>query len=184
MRMLLPTLVLGLACTSAQAASNGFYLGGAVTQAKLKDIGKDFNAGSVGDFKIDNTAWKIIAGFRPIDLFAVELNYMDLGSERRSVAGVPFNANSKAFTGYAVGFLPLPVPILDVYGKAGVARWQTNANASTLFAFDDRGTEFAWGGGAQVHFGGLAARLEYERFDVKHTNGVEALSLGLTWTFL
>jgi hypothetical protein len=35
-----------------------------------------------------------------------------------------------------------------------------------------------------VRLGSLAARLEYEQFDVDNTDGVEMLSLGATWTFL
>jgi OOP family OmpA-OmpF porin len=166
----------------AQAADNGFYLGAGVTQAKLDNVGDNFDTGDLDDFKLDNTAWKIIAGFRPVDFFAIEANYDDLGSEGRTVGGVRFNADAKAFAAYAVGFLP--IPIVDVYAKAGVARWETNASATGLFDIDDHGTEFAYGAGVQVHLGSLAARLEYEQFDVENTDGVELLTLGATWTFL
>jgi len=185
MRKLMIYLALVVGASAVQAANNGFYIGAGVSQAKLKDVGQDFGAGNLDDFKIDNTAWKAIAGFKaPVLPLAVELNYDDLGSDSRTVNGVAFNANSKAFAAYAVGFLPLPLPILDLYGKAGLARWTTDAHAAGLFDFDEHGTEFAWGGGAQVHFGGLGARLEYERYNVRHTNGVELLTLGVTWTFL
>src|SRR5262245_47645226 len=92
MRMLLPALALALVGTTAHAADNGFYLGGGVSKAKVDDI---FDSG----LDIDNTAWKAIAGFRPIDLFAVEANYMDLGSERRTLGSLgSANANAKAFS--------------------------------------------------------------------------------------
>ena len=40
------------------------------------------------------------------------------------------------------------------FGKAGAARWKFNGHTdSSLFAIDDQGTDFAWGGGAQAHFG-------------------------------
>jgi len=182
MRKLMFSLALASLCGLAQAADNGFYLGAGVTQAKLDNVGDDFDTGNLNDFKLDNTAWKVIAGFRPIDMFAVELNYDDLGDESRTVGGVRFDADAKAFTAYAVGFLPIPV--VDVYAKAGLARWETNASATGLFDLDDSGTEFAYGAGVQVHLGSLAARLEYEQFDVDHTDGVELLTLGATWTFL
>ena len=35
-----------------------------------------------------------------------------------------------------------------------------------------------------LRVGSLAARLEYERFDVADTDGAKLLTLGLTWTFL
>jgi hypothetical protein len=181
MRKLLPLTVLALAATTAQAADNGFYLGAGVSQAKIDDI---FGSGS--DLDIDNTSWKLIAGFRPIDLFAVEANYMDLGSESRSFGTASASADAKAFAAYAVGFLPLPLPLLDVYAKAGLARWDLEGHSSSaaLARFDDSGTEFAWGAGAQVSFGSLAARLEYENFDIKNTDGLDLYTLGVTWTFL
>lgn len=182
MRKLLPLTVLALAAaTTAQAADNGFYLGAGVTQAQVDGI-----FGSQLD--IDNTAWKLIAGFRPIDLLAVEANYMDLGSESRSFGGglASASVDAKAFAAYAVGFLPLPLPLLDVYAKAGLARWdlQGNASGAVLTSVDDNGTEFAWGAGAQVSFGSLAARLEYENFDIQNTDGADLYTLGVTWTFL
>ena len=187
MRMLLPALALALMGTAAQAtlaADNGVYLGAGVSQVKLDNVGKDFNTGNLNDFKLDDTSWKLIGGFRPIDNFAVELNYMDLGNESRTVGGVPFNVDGKAYAGYAVGFLPIG-PI-DLFAKGGLVRWESNANAGGPlgFRFDDKGTEFGYGAGVQARLGSLAARLEYEQFDVDHTDGVELLSLGVTWTFL
>src|SRR4051812_19206529 len=107
MRMLLPALTLALIGTAAQAADNGLYLGAGVSQVKLNNVGEDFNTGNLNDFKLDDTSWKLIGGFRLLDNFALELNYMDLGDESRNVGGVDFRANGKAYAGYAVGFLPL-----------------------------------------------------------------------------
>src|SRR5882724_3152276 len=114
MRMLLPALTLALIGTAAQAADNGVYLGAGVSQVKLDNVGKDFNTGNLNDFKLDNTSWKLIGGFRPIDNFAAELNYMDLGSENKTVGGQSFRADGKAYAGYAVGFIPIG-PI-DLFG--------------------------------------------------------------------
>jgi OOP family OmpA-OmpF porin len=184
MRKLLPALALSLplvaAGTAVHAADNGFYLGAGVSKAKVKDI-----VGSGSDLDIDDTAWKIIAGFRPLDVFAVEANYMDLGSESASFGLGNAHADAKAVSAYAIGFLP--IPFVDLYGKAGLARWELNGRTNgggALVRFDDKGTEFAWGAGAQVHFGSLAARLEYDNFDIKNTDGVDMYTLGVTWTFL
>jgi hypothetical protein len=179
--MLLPALTLALMGSVAQAADNGFYLGAGVSDAKIDDV---FGSGS--DLDLDNTAWKIIAGFRPLDHFAVEANYMDLGDEERSFGLGSVRSSAKAFGAYAVGFLPIPVPFLDIYGKAGLARWDVDGSSSgvALVNFSDHGTEFAWGGGAQVRFGSLAGRLEYDHFDIDNTDGLDMYTLGLTWTFL
>jgi hypothetical protein len=184
MRILLPALtltLLGAAAQVAVAADNGVYIGAGVSQVKLDNVGEDFDTGDLDDFELDNTSWKLIGGFRPLDNFAVELNYMDLGDERRTVGGVEFSADAKAYAGYAVGFLPLgPV---DLFVKGGLVRYETEGNVGG-FRFDDDGTEFGYGAGVQARLGSLGARLEYEQFDVDNTDGVEMLSLGVTWTFL
>jgi OOP family OmpA-OmpF porin len=182
MRTLFLAVTLVLASAAAQAADNGFYLGAGVTQAKLDNVGDDFDTGDLDEFEIDDTAFKIIAGFRPLDFLAVEANYMDLGSADENIGGVQFSADAKAFGAYVIGFLP--VSMLDLYAKGGLVRWETESSATGLFDIDDDGTEFAYGAGAQLRLGSLAARLEYEQFDVDNTDGVELLSLALTWTFL
>jgi hypothetical protein len=165
-----------LAAPDAAAADNGFYLGAGFTQSKVKDIGPSI------DLKDDS--YKLIAGFRPLDKFAIEVNYIDLGRERGSIGPVGYSVDSKAYAAFAVGYLPLP--LLDLYAKAGVARWEADARSTgvALGSLDDSGTEFAYGAGIQARLGSLAARLEYERFDVSNTDGAELVTLGVTWTFL
>ena len=184
MRKLLPALTLALVGTAAQAADHGVYLGAGVSQVKLDNVGKDFNTGNLNDFKLDNTSWKLIGGFRPLDNFAAELNYYDLGNENKNVGGQNFRADGKAYGAFGVGFLPIGP--LDLFAKAGLVRWESNATAGGPlgFRFDDKGTEFGWGVGAQARLGSLGGRLEYEKFNVKHSDGVEALSLSVFWTFL
>jgi hypothetical protein len=179
MAFLLPAML--AAGSAANAADNGFYLGAGVTQAKVDDI---LNT----NLKIDNTAYKLIAGFRPIDLIAVEANYIDLGDDSARLGVGTANANAKAFAGFGMLFLPIPLPILDVYAKAGLARWKLEGSSSVanipLTRLNDEGTEFAYGAGAQLQFGSLGARLEYESFDIANTDGADLVSIGLTWTFL
>ncbi len=85
-----------------------------------------------------------------------------------------------------MGWLPLPIPFLDVYGKVGASRWQLDGHTTnpSLFSVDDRGTEFAWGVGAGVHVSNIAVRLEYEGFDVKNTDGAKIWTLGAAYYFL
>jgi len=175
---LLAPALLG-AGAAAHAADNGFYLGAGVTQAKVDDI---LNT----NLEIDNTSYKIIAGFRPLDFLAVEANYIDLGDDSVGVLGGNANVEAKAFA--AFGMLFLPIPIVDIYAKAGLARWELDGNVSggniSLFQRDDQGTEFAYGAGAQLQFGSLGARLEYESFDIDNTDGADLVTIGLTYTFL
>lgn len=162
---------------TARAADNGFYLGAGLTQTRIDDVVPSI------DFK-DDSSYKLIAGFRPLDAFAVEVNYLDLGRDSDSLGPVSVRSDGKAYAAYAVGLLPLS--FVDLYAKAGVARWETDVRTTGLLpaSRDDSGTEFAWGAGVQARLGSLAARLEYERFDVAGTDGAKLLSLGLTWTFL
>jgi hypothetical protein len=185
MRKVLFAVTLLTGATGAYAQLPDAYVGAGISQARVNDI---FHSGH--DFDLNNTAWKAFVGVRPIPFLGVEANYMDLGSESRRFG---FNGpgssdghvNAHAFSAFAVGFFPLPVPWLDVFGKAGAARWTLNGHDnSSLFALDEHGTDFAWGGGAQATFGALGLRLEYEQFNVRNTDGVKAASFDVLWHFL
>jgi hypothetical protein len=191
MRKLLGFLILTIFGGLAQAADSGFYLGAAATQSKIDRFSSEnFSTDDLDNFEIDDTNYKIIVGFRPLDLVAVELNYIDLGDEQQPEPSIALpdalgtiEAEAKAIAGFALVSLPIPVPFIDVYGKVGLARWETDIAISSL-KFDESGTDFAYGAGAQFNFGSLSARLEWENFDIDNTDGAELLSLGLTWTFL
>lgn len=188
MRKHLLGLVLALGAAVAHADNGFFYLGAGISRDKVSDI---TNSG-VSFSDINHTSWKALAGFRPISPLAVEVDYMDLGSQTNSFfggAGVN-HSDAKAFAGYAVGFLPIPVPYLDVYGKAGLARWKLDGTASSaatpgnFFAFSDQGTEFAWGVGTQAHIGNIGGRLEYESFNIPNTNGAKVITLAVILNLL
>ena len=160
-----------IASAATQAADNGLYLGAGVGQANV-----DVDAGAL-EVDGDDTGYKLIAGFRPLDFFAVELNYIDFGSVEDSGLSV----DADAISAYAVGFLP--VGPVDLFAKAGVA----DANASLdspIGRFETDGTKFAYGVGVQLRFLSLSARLEYEEFDVDDVENLNMLTLGLTYTFL
>jgi opacity protein-like surface antigen len=161
MRKLLLASTLTLIAGAANADELlGLYAGAGITKAKMEDI---FHS----DFNLSNTSWKVYAGLRPIHSpLGVDIDYVDLGSADADTYLGRAHANSKAFAAYAVGYLPIPAPKIDVYGKAGLARWQFNGHTTAtpgLFEVSENGTDFAWGVGGQVHFlGRFAARLEYE----------------------
>lgn len=182
--LLTSALLLG-AAAPAFAADNGFYLGASVGRSNV-DI-DNIGGLSAADFSGDDTGFKLIAGIRPLDFIAVEASYMDLGEESRNLPGLSTNVEASALSAYVLGFLPIPLPLVDVYGKIGLARWEVDGSLSSLannFRVDDNGTEFAYGAGIQVGFGSLAARLEYESFDIDNTDGLDLYTLGVTWTFL
>jgi hypothetical protein len=172
------TLVLALATGTARAADNGFYLGGGFIQSEINGFESD-------QFDFDDTGWKLIAGFRPLDHFAVEGEYMDLGSESVSL-GALGTAEAEATTAAVFGLLLLPLAPIDLYAKAGLALWNVEGGITGLgnANFEDDGTEFAYGAGIQARFGSFGVRGEYETFDVEDSDGVELFSVSFTWTFL
>ena len=167
----------------AEAADTGFYVGAGYVRAQVNNV---FGTSGYG-FKIDDNAWKAILGFRPAPPFAVEANYVDLGHQSHGLlGGNPYgHADARAFDIFGVGLLPLG-PI-DIYGKAGGARWTLSGNTTgpnnTLLALDRNGTSFVWGAGIQAHWGPLGARLEYEHFKMPYTDGARLYTAAVTFTF-
>jgi hypothetical protein len=185
MRKLVLLMVLTLGATVAQADNASFYLGAGVTSNKLNDILVQGTAFP----DLNKTSLKVFAGFRPISAFAVEADYLDLGSSDRvqgaCVQGCCMQAcrgftqsDAQAFAAYALGFLPIPVPLLDVYGKAGLARSKLNTTENGA-ANSNRGTEFAWGVGIQAHMSIVGARLEYEDLKIPNSSGAKVASLSV-----
>ena len=185
MRVTFAALLL-LASASAWSADNGFYLGAGVTQVRFDDDNLDL--GDLGDQLEDiddeDTSFKVIAGFRFIDAFGIEANYVDFGEATAQVPLVgELFAEAKGISAFAVGFLP--VGPVDLFAKGGLVYTEVETGGGGL-SFDDDSTEFAYGAGAQVRIGSLAARLEYEKFEVGTDviDDLDLLTLGLTWTFL
>lgn len=168
----------------ATAADTGLYVGGGYVRAQVNNV---FGTTGYG-FKIDDNAWKAIVGFRPIPPFAVEADYADLGHQSAGLLGGynPYgHATAREFSIFGVGLIPLgPV---DIFGKAGGARWtlsgDTQGPNSTVFALNRNGTSFAWGAGIQAHWGPLGGRLEYEHFQMPYTDGARLFSADVTFTF-
>jgi hypothetical protein len=193
MRRLLLVIVLAIGANAAQADNGLFYFGAGITSNSAESIGVQ---GIDNSFpKISSTSWQVFAGFRPIKLFAVEADYLDLGGSANTfqscvtVGSCPivWKSEAKAFAGYALGFLPIPLPNLDIYGKAGLASYKLNRSITSYgssgavynsYEFPDRSTVFTWGAGVQAHIGIIGGRLEYEGFD-KASTTVFSLSVFL-----
>jgi opacity protein-like surface antigen len=170
---------------AAQAADNGFYIGGGITRTSI-DTSFEF-VEDAPDFSLDDddNGWKLIAGMRPLDWFAVEANYVDFGSVTSGDAALGGEYELTGIDAFAIGFLS--APFVDVFGKVGAIRWDADGRVSAggvEFSDDESGTDFAWGAGVQARLGSLAGRLEYERFEVDDTDEVAMISLSVTFTFL
>jgi len=159
------------------AADNGFYLGASVGQANLKI--DDLTNGQLADddFDADDTAFKLIAGMRPLDWLGVEAAYVNFGEPEDTVLGQKLKADGDGISAFAVGFLATgPV---DLFAKVGLISWDSKISGS----FDDDGTDLAYGAGAQFRVLGLSIRAEYEKFDISDVD-LDMVSVGVTYTFL
>lgn len=127
------------------------------------------------------TGWKLFAGWRPIEILGAEVEYLDLGSRNGTYdVGTLINserASGNAVTAFAVGYLPQPLPYLDLYGKLGIARLRLDVSNTFapncqqvcpqfvgLAGANQSATRFAYGGGVQFRFGAELVRLEYQGF--------------------
>jgi hypothetical protein len=167
----------------------GLYIGAAAGQSEVEASAPD-----VPDFRENHAAFKAMIGIRPVSLVGAEIAYNDFGHPRRQngieLADVKMKGES------AFGVLYLPVPIVDVFVKAGLARTDSTASTSivcvanvcpeTLVATPrpERRTNvgFAGGAGAQLKMGSLAVRGEYERFNAAGGNP-SLLTVGIIWKF-
>jgi hypothetical protein len=165
----------------------GFYVGGAVGQARV-DVTAPFSG-----FRENHSAFKVMVGLRPISLFGTELAYLDFGHPTRLNGIISTDVTMKGTA--AFGIFYLPVPIVDIYAKGGLARLQSTVSTTivcppmayciaiaTPRAVSRTNVAFAGGVGAQVKVGSFGVRGEYERFNAAGGNP-GLFSVGLTWTF-
>jgi opacity protein-like surface antigen len=191
-------LIVTMCLASASAIAEdplGIYVGAGAGQSDVR------NDGRYGPhFDEQHIAWKAIAGIRPTSLVGVELEYIDFGDPK---AGPNYsfrlaNSDAKAATLFGLGYLPLPVPFLDIYGKLGVARLHSNTTAVVpglcppdvfctsqavgIYRENEWSTDLAYGAGTQARFSAIAVRAEYERISASGGKP-DIFSLGVTWTF-
>jgi opacity protein-like surface antigen len=183
----------------------GFYVGAGLGEATVRsdntylpgfDATDPFNHDSTHHF-----AWKAIAGIRPISIVGAELEYIDFGHPGSDGGYYSYNfgpdSHPRAIAAFGVGHLPLPIPFLDVFGKAGAARLHTNVNGfdGSACGFNQSyprcgsitsqgiwDTRFAYGAGVQSTIWGLSVRAEYERINSQFGDP-DMFSVGATWSF-
>jgi hypothetical protein len=209
-------LALALAASLTYGRANagdlfGFYAGGSVGQSNVRASQLDFigayplnPAPSPVSISKSATGWKVFAGIRPISLVGAELAYTEFDHPTASQGppggfGLAYQATlrAKATTAFGILYAPVPVPFLDVYAKAGVARLETATDATGAFGCwtplqcaaypvtvrrDQTGARFAYGAGMQARVSAIGVRLEYERISSADGNP-DLVSIGLSWNF-
>ena len=186
----LVALLLAVAPLS-QAADNGIYLGAGYAQS---EYGLD-NPANAPEFDDEDGGYKLIVGWRPLDNFGVEMNYIDHGDATVpagvaciALVGAPCpdstQLEAQTISGFAVGYIDFP--LVDLFAKAGVTSWSFDGRTPNDpdFDFDESDTDFTWGVGVQARFWSIAARLEYENFSIIEDEELGTISLSFTYTFL
>jgi hypothetical protein len=199
LRAILAIAACAVSTTALADEPLGFYVGAGLGYSTIRS--DDPAYGLPGYYNDHETAWKAIVGVRPISIVGAELEYIDFGYP--SSPYDPNNANANGFDShpragvlFGVGYLPLPIPFFDIYGKAGVARLQTDVTTitsncppgtncvapPTYTRHNETDSRFAYGVGVQSKAWGFAFRAEYERISSQFGDP-DALTVSATWTF-
>jgi opacity protein-like surface antigen len=200
-------VIIGATCAFTRAVADealGLYVGAGFGESHLRT--EKYILGDTDyDYLLEghHSAWYAAAGIRPFQPLGLELQYIDFGNLNAGLR-VPIGQGgltgiaAKAGTLSALGYLPLPVPFLDVYTRLGVARLHTTTTevgptpylcpefeggcSAPVSDISDWSTNLAYGAGVQGKIGPLAIRAEYERIAASAESPIIA-SLGVMWTF-
>ena len=178
-----------LACLGANvghAAEDGIYIGAAIGEATTDDT---LGAGDAYDDT--DQLEKFIVGWRPIDFFAIEASYFDLGVvtlDETGTAPQSFRLEQDGWNVFVMGLWEMSA--IDLFAKGGMVRSDAdltqNVAGGGQTSSVDEDTDFGWGVGVQFRLGRFATRVEYEQFKISNGerfDNPELLSLGVTWTF-
>jgi len=199
-------IMAGGACAASTAAladnPAGFYVGAGLGYSTVRS--DDAPYGLPGYYNDTEFAWKAIVGVRPIPFVGAEFEYIDFGqpgsynSYYSNYYG--YDSHPRAATLFGVGYLPLGIPYFDLFGKAGVARLETDVTTtvpgvpacnppltcigtpSYTYRHSVTNDKFAYGAGVQSKFWGVAFRAEYERISSTYGDP-DAFTVSATWTF-
>lgn len=153
------------AISPAMAAGNGPYVG-----ASVGNFGVD-----VGEFDDSDTGFKVFGGYRFMDYFAAELEYLDGGT----VEDGGLELDVSGFNVSGIGRLPIGEKF-NVFAKLGMIFWDAETNGFG----DDSGEDFSWGIGAGYSFTDqFGIQVEYQGFEIEDTDMVDMISLGASWQF-
>lgn len=179
----LPALLAAVtACAMGEAAAQetGFYVGGALGQAKFTEWCEPSPA--VLACEDTDTGWKLLGGYRFNRHFAVEATYVDWGKASGIVqtgSGPRGVSASQTSTGIAaVGSLAL-TPRFSVFGKAGFLMTEQETPAASIRERDE--TELHYGLGVRFALApAWSVRGEWERTEKLKA---QLLSVGVEYRF-
>lgn len=192
-----------LSAVSVTHASQGFYVGLNVGQAKYDAVIEDFSGlqdGSITSASLDDsdTSLSLILGYKINPNFAIEGGYIDLGeltvNATSNGAGFLYaagpvtakvEANGLFFD--AKGILPLNEKF-SLYGKLGLLMWDeegTLSDSTGSISVDDDGTDMFFGLGASFNVSEkISLNADFSRYQVdEDSTDVDVLSVGIQFGF-
>lgn len=164
-------------------SDSGFYLGGSIGSASLDFEEENEEVGSF-DFDDDDNGYKVYGGFNfglvPLIDLAVEGGYVNFGTFAGAIGdNTADSIDASAWSAFGLaGFKLGPI---GLFAKTGLIKWDVEFDTE-IGDFSDSGSDPAYGLGARFQIGPLAARAEYELFDMDGVD-IDYLSVGAAYTF-
>jgi len=177
-------LLAAAACTLALfqpnvlADSDGLFIGAAGLYGQVDD---DFSFEDEDDleafFDDSSVGFNGGVGWRFNKWLSVDAGYWDFGEFKSDRLGNDEKAEIETTTWTVGGMLSVPLWILDVYARGGVAIWDADSSD-----FEDDGEDPYYGVGAALNiFGSVDLYAEVIRFDLQ--TDLDTASLGIRITF-
>jgi hypothetical protein len=187
-RMNLRTCFLALTLLAAPAAfaqddnPNGFYLGIGVGQFNIEIDDVDDATSTVESFDDDDTAMKAFMGYRFVPMFALEVDYLDLGETTGDIGGGNITAKVDGIAPFAV--LTLPAGPVELSAKAGYLFYDVQIDLDNTTFADESDEDLIYGAAVGLTvLDHLNLRLEYEVIDISDVDDSNAMWLSGSWRF-
>jgi OOP family OmpA-OmpF porin len=169
-------IITALAVTPARAADDaGFYVGAGVGEAHNKS----------GEFDGSDTAFKVFGGYSFNKYFALELAYVDAGTQDDRIGNLDVENESSGVVVSALGSIPIG-SVFSLYGKVGYAFYDASVRVrSGGLQGSESGSDErpVYGAGIELAIlRGLKLRAEYEIVDVKDGD-FDLVTVGATYRF-
>lgn len=192
---LLAMIAAGVPAAMAADANTGFYIGGGIGQADMKQGCEGVTISC--DQK--DTAWKLFAAYQFNRNFGVEGGYNDLGKTTVNgvISSVSISGSAKVKAWELVGIGTFPVADkFSLYGKLGMYRAKTDISVtgavpgfSLTLTASDTNTDWTAGFGAMYDINrNVGIRAEWQRYskvggDNTGKSDVDVLGVGLLYRF-
>ena len=171
MKRIAMCLLAGSALLSQGAFAQNAYLGAAIGSTSYSEDG----------FDETDDGFKLNAGIRINENFAIEGNYIDFGRPEGPFYGIDSSVRVDGFGLSALGIMPISDEF-ELFGKVGLFGWNADIKVGPFSSTDD-GTDVIYGFGAAYRLSDqLSLRAEWEFVDLEGGD-LDMLSIGAQLDF-